>query len=114
MLAIKSVSVYVCECVCVCLLLLFCLLVFFSSLVYHYNKLILFVFFLPLPLPLSLCELKPLNVDDHLFVDVGVAHHRAELFEGNFAVLVLVGEHNGLVDDLLQLGVLQVVADHHF
>lgn len=47
-------------------------------------------------------------------MDVGVAHDRAELFEGNFAVLVLVGEHNGLVDDLLQLGVFQVVAHHHF
>lgn len=61
-----------------------------------------------------LCLLSPLDVDDHLFVNVGIADHGTELLERDSAVLVLVGEHNRLVDYLLQLGVFQVVADHHF
>lgn len=56
---------------------------------------------------------RRLHVDDHLLVNVGVAHHVAELLEGDLAVLVLVGEQDGLVHDLLQLRVLQVVAHHH-
>lgn len=44
---------------------------------------------------------------------VSVAHHVAELLERDLAVLVLVGEQDGLVHDLLQLRVLQVVAHHH-
>lgn len=56
---------------------------------------------------------RRLHVDDHLLVNVGVAHHVAELLEGDLAVLVLVGEQDGLVNDLLQLRVLQVVAHHH-
>lgn len=108
MLAIKNVFVcvfsYSLTCVSACVYV--CLLMFFPFLVYQYNKLNVLVFFF--------CYVYPrLNVDDHLFVDVGVAHHRAELLEGDFAVLVLVGEHDGLVDNLLQLGVFQVVADHH-
>ena len=39
--------------------------------------------------------------------------HCAEFFERDLAVAVAVGEDDGLVDDLLQLCVLQVVADHH-
>ena len=46
-------------------------------------------------------------------MDIGVADHRTELVERDLAVLVLVGEQNGLVDDLLQLRVLQIIADHH-
>lgn len=46
-------------------------------------------------------------------MDIGVADHRTELVERDLAVLVFVGEQNGLVDDLLQLRVLQVIADHH-
>lgn len=54
-----------------------------------------------------------LNVDDHLLVDIRIAHHVAELLERDLAVLVLVGEQDRLVHDLLQLRVLQVVAHHH-
>lgn len=54
-----------------------------------------------------------LDVHDHLLVYVGVAHHGAELVEGDLAVLVAVGEQDGLVHDLLQLRVLEVVAHHH-
>ena len=39
--------------------------------------------------------------------------HCAEFFERDLSVAVAVGEDDGLVDDLLQLCVLQVVADHH-
>ena len=52
-----------------------------------------------------------LNVDDHLLVDVGVADDGAKLLEIDFSVLVFVGEEDGLVDDLLQLGVLQIGPD---
>ena len=39
--------------------------------------------------------------------------HCAEFFERDLAVAVAVGEDDGLVDDLLELAVLQVVAHHH-
>lgn len=54
-----------------------------------------------------------LDVDDHLLVYVGIADHAAELLEGDLAVLVAVREQDGLVHDLLELRVLQVVAHHH-
>lgn len=54
-----------------------------------------------------------LHVDDHLFVNVSVANHGAELVERYLAILVAVGEEDRLVDDLLQLRVFQVVAHHH-
>lgn len=54
-----------------------------------------------------------LHVDDHLLMYIRVAHHATELLERNLPVLVAVREQNGLVHDLLQLSVLQVVADHH-
>ena len=50
--------------------------------------------------------------DDHLLVHAHVAHEGAELVEADLAVVVLVGELDRLVDDLLQLRVLQVRADH--
>lgn len=50
-------------------------------------------------------ELAPLDVHDHLLVNVRVAHHRTELVKGDLAVLVLVREHDCLVHDLLQLRV---------
>lgn len=37
----------------------------------------------------------------------------AKLFERDLAILVLVGKENRLVHDLLQLGVLKIVAHHH-
>ena len=45
---------------------------------------------------------------------VRVADDLAELLEVDLAVLVLVGKVDGLVDNLLELGVLQVGAHHHF
>lgn len=39
--------------------------------------------------------------------------YSAELFEGYPAIPVLVCVDDGFVDDLLKLGVLQVVAHHH-
>ena len=44
-------------------------------------------------------------------MDVGVADDVAKLLEADFSVLVFVGEEDGLVDDLLQLGVLQIGPD---
>lgn len=54
-----------------------------------------------------------LNVHNHLLMDVRVTHDCAELLETDLAVLILVGKEYSLVNDLLQLRVLQVVADHH-
>ncbi len=44
---------------------------------------------------------------------VRVSHDLAELLEVDLSVVVLVGEEDGLVHDLLQLRVLQVGAHHH-
>ena len=44
---------------------------------------------------------------------VRVADDLAELLEVDLAVLILVGKVDGLVDNLLELGVLQVGAHHH-
>ena len=44
---------------------------------------------------------------------MGGGTYCAKLFERDLAVAVGVGEDDRLVDDLLQLRVLQVVADHH-
>jgi hypothetical protein len=49
----------------------------------------------------------------HTHGDVGALDHLGELLEADAAVLVHVGLHDGLVDDLLQLLVLEVAADHH-
>ena len=54
-----------------------------------------------------------LHINDHLFVNVCVSYDFAELFKVDFSVLVLVGEEDGLVHDLLELGVLQVGPNHH-
>lgn len=59
-------------------------------------------------------EEKQLNIDDHLFVNVRVANDWTELIERYFAVLILVGEYDRLVNYLLKLGVFQIVANHHF
>ena len=53
-------------------------------------------------------------VSDGEFVDdVQVADHHAELVEGDLAVEVSVRLHNRAIDQLLQLGVVQVGAHHH-
>ena len=51
--------------------------------------------------------------DGELVDDVKVADHNAELLEGNLAVEIGVGLNDGAIDELLQLGVVQVVSDHH-
>ena len=53
-------------------------------------------------------------VSDSEFVnDVQVANHHAELFEGNLAIVVSVCLDNGAINQLLQLGVVQIGAYHH-
>ena len=42
-----------------------------------------------------------------------IGHHLDELVEAELPVAVLVRLHDGLVYDLLQLPVLEVVAHHH-
>ena len=54
-----------------------------------------------------------LNVDNHLLVYVRVADDLAELLKVYLPVLVFVGKVNGLVDNLLKLGVLQIRTHHH-
>ena len=66
--------------------------------------------------PVSFCSVGTvdrLDVDDHLLVYVGVADDLAELLKVYLPVLVFVGKVNGLVDNLLKLGVLQIRAHHH-
>ena len=45
---------------------------------------------------------------------VGVADDLAELLKVDFAVFVLIGKEDCLVDDLLQLSVFQIGTHHHF
>ena len=51
--------------------------------------------------------------DGELVDDVKVTDHNAELLEGNLAVEISVGLNDGTIDELLQLGVVQVVTNHH-
>jgi hypothetical protein len=46
-------------------------------------------------------------------MDIGIPDDGAEFLERDLSVLVFVSEQNGLVDDLLELRVLQVVPHHH-
>jgi len=54
-----------------------------------------------------------LDLNYHLCVNVRVPDNLAELLEAYFSIIVLVVEQDGLVHDLLQLRVLQVVSHHH-
>ena len=54
-----------------------------------------------------------LHTKRHAHRDVRVLDHLGEFLEADLAVAVEVGFHDGLVDNLLQLLVLQVTADHH-
>lgn len=49
----------------------------------------------------------------HAQVDICALNHVGEFLEADLAIAVLVGLHDGLVHDLLQLDILQVVAHHH-
>ena len=52
-------------------------------------------------------------VDGQLVDDIKVLDHFGEFLKADLAVHVLVGLDDGAVDQLLQLYVIQVVADHH-
>ena len=54
-----------------------------------------------------------LIVDCEFIHDVEVLDHDAELIEGDLAIEVGISLHNGPVDQLLQLHIIQVVTDHH-
>ena len=54
-----------------------------------------------------------LVADGELVDHVEVADHDAEFAEGDLTVEIGVGLHNRSVDELLQLHVVQVAADHH-
>lgn len=47
-------------------------------------------------------------------MDIRVAYYSTKFFERNSAILVAICKADGLVDYLLQLSILEVVADHHF
>ena len=57
--------------------------------------------------------LSSLVGDGELVDDVKIANHNAELLEGNLAVEIGVRLNDGTIDELLQLGVVQVVSHHH-
>ena len=63
----------------------------------------------------KLCGIGKISLvlDCELVDDVEVFNHVAEFIEGDLAVEVLVGLDDGTIDQLLQLHVIQVVADHH-
>lgn len=46
-------------------------------------------------------EINAIRMRTNLLMDVGVANDRTELVERDLAILVFVGEQNGLIDDLL-------------
>ena len=53
------------------------------------------------------------HVQGHFLVDLTSSNNFAKLFITNFPILVGVNRPDGLVYNLLELRVLQVVADHH-
>ena len=55
-----------------------------------------------------------LDVHYHLLMHVRVTDDLAKLLKVDFAVFVLVGKEDCLVDDLLQLSVFQIGTHHHF
>jgi len=62
---------------------------------------------------LVLDQFQDSHFHHHLSVDVCVPDHLAKLLKVDLSIVVLVVEENSFVHDLLQLGVLQVVAHHH-
>ena len=51
--------------------------------------------------------------DGQLVDDIEVLDHIAELSEGYLAVKVLIGLHDGAINELLELSIVQVVTHHH-
>jgi len=64
-------------------------------------------------LPSTFSSFSSLVADRELVDDVQVADHHTEFAEGDLTVEIGVRLHNGPVDELLQLHVVQVAADHH-
>lgn len=57
--------------------------------------------------------LSSLVVDGEFFDYIKVADHNTELFKRDLSVEVSVSLHNGAIDKLLELDVIEVGADHH-
>lgn len=55
-----------------------------------------------------------LNINDHFLMNVCIANNRAKFVEWYFPIFIFVSEYDGLIDNLLQLRILQIVSDHHF
>lgn len=53
------------------------------------------------------------NTKGHAHRHISVFDHLGEFFEADLAVAVEVSLHDGLVNNLLQLLILQIAADHH-
>ena len=53
------------------------------------------------------------SIQSHAVAHVGVLDHLFEFVEADLAVAVKVSFHDGLVDNLLKLLVLEVAANHH-
>lgn len=62
-------------------------------------------------------EAEPKEVGEHTQrhtqTNVRILHHFRKLLKADLPIAILIGLHDRLVDDLLQLHILQVVADHH-
>ena len=56
----------------------------------------------------------PSLTQSHAHGDVRISHHFRKFLEADLAVVVEIRFHDGLVDNLLQLLVLQIAAHHHF
>jgi hypothetical protein len=50
----------------------------------------------------------------HTHAYIRIVYHILEFLETDFAITILIGLHDRLVDNLLKLYILQVAADHHF
>ena len=61
----------------------------------------------------NLMNLPYSAVDGEFVDDIEVLDHLRELIEGDLSVLVGIGLYYGPINKLLQLDVVQVVADHH-
>lgn len=53
------------------------------------------------------------HTQSHTHAHVRSLHHARELLETNLPVAILIRLHDGLIYDLLQLHILQVVPNHH-
>ena len=49
----------------------------------------------------------------HTHTNIRILHHPCKLLKTDLPVPVQIGLHDGLVDDLLQLHILEIATDHH-